>query len=161
MTTTWAEFESARPEMAAEGRRLLYARNGEGLALLATVRGTDEPPRIHPINVEIRDGELYAFLFPSGKKRDLEADRRYALHAHQDPAAPDEFLVRGRARRVDDPTVRDAIAAQWPFTPGPDYVLYAFGVESVTLGRRGPDEWPPRYTRWQARTELEPGVEAG
>ena len=91
----WAEFEAAAPEIAAEGRRLLYAR-GDGEALLVTVRGA-ELPRVHPINVGVVDGGLYAFLLPSPKRTDLERDGRFALHTHQDPAAPDEFSVRGRA----------------------------------------------------------------
>jgi hypothetical protein len=43
MMATWADLERDAPALAAEGRRLLYAR-GDGEALLATVRG-DEPPR--------------------------------------------------------------------------------------------------------------------
>ena len=100
----WAEFEAAAPEIAAEGRRLLYAR-GDGEALLVTVRGADLP-RVHPINVGVIDGGLYAFLLPSPKRTDLERDGRFALHTHQDPAAPDEFSVRGRATVVDDPAAR-------------------------------------------------------
>ena len=97
----WAEFEAEAPDIADEGRRLLYAR-GDGEALLVTVRG-DELPRVHPINVGVVDGGLYAFLLPSPKRTDLEQDGRFALHAHQDPAAPDEFSVRGRAKVVEDP----------------------------------------------------------
>lgn len=56
---TWAEFKSAAPDLAGEGRRLLY-RGDVGEALLATVRD-DEPPRIHPIWVGIVDDRLYAW----------------------------------------------------------------------------------------------------
>ena len=93
---TWAEFAAAAPDIAAEGRRLIYAR-GDGEALLATVRG-DDLPRIHPINVAIVDDRLYAFVISGSPKRhDLELDGRYALHTHQDPAAPSEVGLRGRA----------------------------------------------------------------
>ena len=51
----WAEFEAEAPDIAAEGRRLLYAR-GDGEALLVTVRGA-ELPRVHPINVGVVDGD--------------------------------------------------------------------------------------------------------
>lgn len=97
--TAWDEFELAAPEMAAEGRRLIY-QFGEGQALLGTVRFGDVP-RIHPINVGIVDGLLYAFVIGRSPKRaDLETDGRYALHALIDPQAPSEFLVRGRATRI-------------------------------------------------------------
>ena len=86
---TWASFEAAAPDLAAAGRRM-FDRDGTGEALLATVRG-DAPPRIHPINLAIVGEGLYAFLLASAKRRDLELHGRYALHAHQDPAAPSEF----------------------------------------------------------------------
>lgn len=147
---TWTEFETADPDMAAEARRLLYAR-GDGEALLATVRH-DDPPRIHPINVAVVDGRLYAFLLRSAKRIDLERDGRYALHTHQDPADPGEFSVRGRARLIDDEGVRAAVGGSWFFTVDETYELFEFSIESAILGRRGPDEWPPRYTRWASST---------
>lgn len=150
---TWADLESAAPDLAAAGRRLIE-RDGAGQALLATVRG-DEPPRIHPIDLAIVDGRLVAFLLASAKRFDLERDGRYALHAHQDPAAPSEFLVRGRARRIDDPAIRAPIAAGWSFEVDETYDLYEFGIASALLGERAADEWPPRYTRWPSRDATE------
>lgn len=145
---TWAEFEAAAPEIAADGRRLLYAR-GHGEALLATVRGED-PPRIHPISVGIVGRGLYAFLLASPKRGDLEHDGRYALHTHQEPAVPDEFSVRGRARRVEDEAIRSAVAAGWFFSADESYDLFEFAIETALLGLRKADEWPPRYSRWTA-----------
>jgi hypothetical protein len=145
---TWAEFEEAAPDLAHEGRRLLHAR-GDGEALLATVRG-DAAPRIHPINVDVIGDGLYAFLLQSAKRSDLEQDGRYALHTHQDPAAPDEFSVRGRAHVVDDPDTRARVAGAWAFEPDDSYVLVEFDIERAVLGLRGADEWPPRYRRWSA-----------
>jgi hypothetical protein len=95
MTVTWSDLEAAAPNLATEGRRLIYAR-GDGEALLATVRG-DDLPRIHPVNVAVVDGRLYVFVIARSPKRgDLEADGRFALHTHQDPAAPSELALRGR-----------------------------------------------------------------
>jgi hypothetical protein len=144
----WADFEADAPDLAGEGRRLLYAR-GDGEALLATVRG-EEPPRIHPVNVGVVDGGLYAFLLPSAKRTDLEQDARFALHAHQDPAAPDELSVRGRARIVDDFATRHAVGSGWPFAVDDRYLLVELLPEQVVVGLRGADEWPPRYRRWRA-----------
>jgi hypothetical protein len=145
---SWAAFEIAAPELAAAGRRLIE-RAGAGQALLATVRH-DEPPRIHPIDLAIVDGRLVAFLLASAKRIDLERDGRCALHTHQDPAAPSEFLVRGRAKRIADRAVRGPIAAGWSFEVDEAYDLYEFGIESALLGERAADEWPPRYTRWSS-----------
>jgi hypothetical protein len=147
---TWAEFSGAAPEIASEGRRLIYAR-GDGEALLATVRG-DDPPRIHPINVAIVDEGLYAFVIARSPKRlDLELDGRYALHTHQDPAAPSEVALRGRARLVDDPDERGRVATGWAFEVDDDYTLFEFSIESALLGARPTaDDWPPLYTSWRA-----------
>ena len=118
--------------------------------MLATVRA-DDPPRIHPISFEIVDGRLYAFILRSAKRIDLERDGRYALHAHQDPAAPSEFLVRGRATLIDDPAVRRGVAASWPFEVDDSYALFELSVEAALLGSRTTaDDWPPRYTSWTA-----------
>ena len=144
----WVEFEAEAPDLADEGRRLLYSR-GDGEALLVTVRGNDLP-RVHPVNVGVVDGGLYVFLLPSAKRTDLEEDGRFALHSHQDPAAPDEFSVRGRAAAVSDQAVRAAVADAWPFEVDQTYLLVELSVEQAILGRRGADEWPPRYRRWSA-----------
>lgn len=147
--TTWAEFDSAVPELAAEGRRLIY-RGDVGEVLLATVRG-DEPPRIHPINVAIVDGRLYGFILRSAKRTDLERDGRYALHTHQDPAAPSEFAVRGHASLVESDADRSAAAAEWSFEVDDTYSLFEFSIEAALLGARDTaDDWPPRYSSWTA-----------
>ena len=143
----WSAFEASDPAMADAGRRLLH-RTETGEALLATVRDV-APPRIHPINVAIVDGRLVAFILPSQKLTDLARDGRYALHAHQDPSAPSEFTLRGRARIVDDPAERTAAAAVWSFEVDDTYTLVEFSIDHAILGERGPDEWPPRYTSWK------------
>ena len=147
---TWNEFAAAAPDLAVSGRQLLEGR-GDGEGLLATVRG-DSPPRINPINVAIVDGRLVAYLIVgSAKLGDLETDGRYALHAHQDPAVPHEFQVRGRARAVTDPALHAAAAAAWPFQVDDTYRLFEFDVAHAIIGRRDDaDGWPPVYTSWRA-----------
>jgi len=144
----WAAFAAAAPRIAEAGRGALY-RTGEGAALLATVRG-DAPPRIHPVNVGVVDGGLFTFLLDSAKRQDLAEDGRFALHAHQDPADPTEFAIRGRGRLVPPGPVRDSVAANWFFEVDGSYWLFELLVESAILGERAADEWPPRYTRWSA-----------
>jgi hypothetical protein len=133
--------------VAATGATLLD--RSEGAALLATVRA-DAPPRIHPVTVGIVDGGLFVFLLDSAKRRDLVEDGRYALHAHQDMAAPDEFSVRGDARLIPAGELRDRVAAGWYFTVDDTYWLFELRIATAILGERTADEWPPRYTRWSA-----------
>jgi dipeptidyl aminopeptidase/acylaminoacyl peptidase len=148
---SWAEFAANEPDMAARGRQLLY-RRGDGEGLLASV-AADGLPRVHPINVGVVQDRLLVFVQNrSAKARDLARDGRFALHAHQDPDEPHEFLVRGRARRIDDPVMRSAIAKDWFFKVSDDYPLYELSVEHAIFGERNSaDEWPPRYRSW--RTE--------
>lgn len=143
----WVDFAAGAPDLAARGRELLY-RTGSGEALLATVRD-DLPPRIHPIAVELVGDGLYAFILGSPKQRDLDEDGRYALHAYPDAERPDEFTIRGRVRRVDEPT-RQRLAAGWPFQPG-DAPAYEFRIDDAVVAERaGRNDWPPRYRSWRA-----------
>ena len=144
----WADFAAAAPDIAASGAR--HLDRAQGAALLATVRGAGSAPRIHPVTVGIRDGGLFVFLLDSAKRRDLVDDGRYALHAHQDMASPDEFSVRGRARLIPPGELRDRVAAGWFFEVDETYWLFELQVQSAILGERGADEWPPRYKRWSA-----------
>jgi hypothetical protein len=140
---SWDEFAAQTPDLACEGRRLLAPERGP--AFLATVRGADAP-RVHAIEIGFADGRLYGFIV-GAKRRDLEVDGRYALHAPLDQEHPDEFLVRGRVRAVTDPQERSAVAAGWSFSPGDEFLLVEFLVESALAGHRATrDDWPPRYT---------------
>jgi hypothetical protein len=143
----WADFAAAAPEIATAGAS--HLDRAQGAALLATVRD-GAPPRIHPVTVGIVEGGLYVFLLDSAKRTDLGDDGRFALHAHQDMAAPDEFSVRGRARLIPAGEVRDRVASGWFFEVDETYWLFELLVQSAILGQRGADEWPPRYKRWSA-----------
>ena len=146
---TWINLEAGAAAIAAAGRTVLAA-GGEAGALLATIRG-DAPPRIHPVTVAIAERGLYVFLLDSAKRRDLAEDGRFALHGHQDPAAPTEFSVRGHARLVPAGALRGRVAAGWKFEVDDSYWLFELRIDSAMLGERAADEWPPRYTRWSAR----------
>ena len=147
--TTWGEFAAAAPEIAADGQRLFY-RTRIGEAFLATVRD-DAPPRLHPIYVAILEGRLVAFLLASPKATDLVEDGRYALHAHQDPESPSEFVVRGRAHAIDDPDVWARFAAAWYFDLDHDHRLFEFEIEhAIHGGRPNRQAWPPIYRSWRA-----------
>ncbi len=147
---TWDALATAEPQLAGAGRRLL-GRGDASEALLATVRG-DDPPRIHPVNVAVVAGRLLTFaISSSAKAADLAADGRFALHAHVDPKVPEEFVVRGRARRVDDPELMSAAIAAWPFDAAAGYDLFELDITHALLGQRSSaDDWPPRYRSWRS-----------
>jgi hypothetical protein len=151
---TWAEFESAAPEIAAAGRTLLYQR-GVGLAYLATLR-KDGAPRLHPVCPTVVEGRLYALIGPSHKRADLRRDGRYALHTFPCPEVDDEFLVMGRARFIEDHSVaemvRSDLVAQG-MKSSADEFPFEFGIERVMHAKYpgGPGTWPPKYSSWKER----------
>jgi hypothetical protein len=149
--TNWNDLAAGAPPIATAGRRLIE-RSGTGEGLLATVRGDGPPPRIHPVAVGIVDGRLLTFVIVgSAKAGDLAADGRYALHAHQDPNVPHEFLVRGQATEVTDATLRASAASEWSFQVDDGYILYELSIDHAVLGERASaDDWPPVYTSWRA-----------
>lgn len=146
---SWASFEAAAPDLAAEGRTLLQ-REGRDGGFLVSVRD-DSPPRIHPVSVGIVNGGLYVFVLPSAKRTDLEQDGRFALHAHLDPDVPAEFSIRGRAVLIEDPAVRSTVAAAWSFEPDDTYALFELRIVTAVVGRRASaEDWPPAYETWSA-----------
>lgn len=156
MMATWTDFESAHPEMAAAGRKLLY-QFGIGLGYLATVR-KDGGPRVHPICPVLLDGHLYGLIGPSPKLHDLRRDGRYALHTFPSPEVDDEFYLTGRATPLDDPPLTARVRAAFLATGGTstnDELLFEFHIEHALLAtykKRGePDSFPPKYTKWHAR----------
>ena len=90
---TWADFQSAAPQLATKGRALLY-QYSPPLGYLATVR-SDGGPRVHPFCPIVAEGGLWAFILRhSPKGADLRRDPRFALHAICPTDVDDEFFVR-------------------------------------------------------------------
>src|ERR687890_1085992 len=100
---SWSEFAAASPQLAS-GIRAVLQQYGPGMGYLATVR-PDGGPRVHPVSPVISDGGLYCFVIDSPKRRDLERDGRYALHAFPPEENDDEAFLTGRATPVHDPRV--------------------------------------------------------
>jgi hypothetical protein len=98
---TWAEFETAEPELAAWVRRSFDAGRHKTIATLRA----DGSPRISGIECEFVDGELrFGSMSRSRKGADLHRDQRFALHgptvhpAHGEESSwPGEAKVAGRA----------------------------------------------------------------
>ncbi|HZQ34515.1 MAG TPA: hypothetical protein VFD32_01190 [Dehalococcoidia bacterium] len=152
---SWAEFAARAPELAESGRRLLF-QYGPGLAFLATVR-QDGAPRLHPICPTVLNGRLFALIGPSPKRGDLLRDGRYALHAFLGEQTDDEFYLAGRAERLHDATLRQAVFAALTATgvmPTADDELFEFRIERAlhsAYAHRG--QWPPARTIWPPRTD--------
>jgi hypothetical protein len=148
---SWGEFAAAAPGLAAAGERIFRAFT---LAYLATMRA-DGGPRVHPVTITVHDGGLYAFLVQGTPKRaDLLRDGRYALHSF--PLFPDgtvasyvdeEFYVTGIAAPVDDPSLRERVAAVHNDTVHERDLLFRFDLERVQHKTRV--DGRAAYARWR------------
>ena len=158
---TWGEFTEAAPEIAALGSEL---RAKFGLAFLATVR-KDGSPRLHPVCPFVVRGRLFIATNPKSPKRhDLKRDGRYVLHML--PGENDaEFLIRGRARLVEDAETKAMVLAEGPeagrqpdgalLNLKPEELLFEYDIAEALSGHwenvGQPDTRPVRST-WREDT---------
>jgi Pyridoxamine 5'-phosphate oxidase len=121
---SWADFESAAPEVAAGGREQLERFR---YVYVGTIR-KDGTPRISPVEAHLVRGHLMLVMIAGTlKARDLRRDSRLVLNSPVlDPADPRaEFKLRGRAVDIDDEELREATA----------------NAIEATSGWRPPDHW--------------------
>ncbi len=137
---TWTAFAAAAPGLAASIRALLH-QYGAGMGYLATVRA-DGGPRVHPVSPIVADDGLYLFVIDSPKRRDLERDGRYALHAFPAEDTEAEAYVSGRAHPVTSLAVVDRLVRQHRAAPTVDWRLYELTVEAALLHRHEPGAYP-------------------
>ena len=112
---SWAEIETAAPELAARARAVFDAHKHK---VLATLR-RDGSPRISGIEADFADGQLWLGMMPGSRKAlDLRRDPRLALHSPSvDPPEGDpgswagDAKLSGRAVEVDDPAVLERMGA--------------------------------------------------
>ena len=153
---TWREFAAVKSRLA-ELIHNLFFQYGPGLGYLATVR-PDGGPRIHPVSPVVVDGQLYCFLVDSPKRRDLERDGRYALHAFPPESTEDEAYLAGVARCVTDPARVRRVASAVHAEPRVDWELYEFGIDVAMVVCRADSPTAtisdPTYERyvWRAPT---------
>lgn len=148
---SWSEMERRAPAIAEAGRKLIH-QYGIGLAFLATIR-KDGAPRLHPVCPTVFEGGLYALIGPSHKRRDLIRDGRFALHSFPFRDRDDEFLLMGRARRVDDDSLYARVLADLKsqgMKSSEDEVLFEFQVDRAMHAAYDgpPGNWPPKYSVW-------------
>jgi hypothetical protein len=152
----WADFESAAPELATQGRELI---DRFGFVLVGTIR-RDGTPRISPVEARVVQGHLMLVMIRgTHKARDLLRDPRLVLNTPVfDPADPGyEFKLRGRAVAVDDPaqleaTVRATEAASG-WRPPADWHFFSVEVEDVALMEW--DRGALAMTRWAGERGVE------
>jgi hypothetical protein len=112
---SWAEIETAAPELAARARVAFDAHKHK---VLATLR-RDGSPRISGIEASFADGQLWLGMMPGSRKAlDLRRDSRLALHSASVDAPEDDpsgwagdAKLSGRAVEVDDPAMLERMGA--------------------------------------------------
>ncbi|MER7926383.1 pyridoxamine 5'-phosphate oxidase family protein [Streptomyces sp. NPDC096057] len=122
MTSNWAVFVAAEPELAATVEKR-FGGGGAGVSpaeyrphhVLATLR-KDGSPRTSGLEVRFLDGELWFGMMPDSLKAlDLRRDPRFALQAN--PGAGTDMgggdvRIGGRAVEVTDPGVKGAYSKE-------------------------------------------------
>ena|SRR5947209_3531335 len=147
---SWPEFAAAQPRLAAAVRDLVH-QYGPGLGYLATVR-PDGGPRVHPVSPVITEEGLFCFILDSPKRRDLERDDRYALHAYPPEDTDDEAYLSGHARPVTDEDRLATLAGTMRAEAGLNWRVYEFSVEVAMVARRPPGGHGPggaSYETWR------------
>ncbi len=100
--SSWSDFESAAPELAAV---VLTRFDAHVHKTLATVR-RDGAPRISGTETRLVDGDLWiGSMWQALKAQDLQRDPRFALHSGSDdpPAWPGDAKIAGVAEEITDP----------------------------------------------------------
>ncbi len=120
----WADFETAAPMLAAQGRELIERFR---FVLVGTIR-SDGTPRISPVEAHIVRGHLMLVMISDTlKARDLLRDPRILVNSpiiHPDDPNT-EFKLRGRAVEIRDLALCEATA----------------DVIETTSGWRPPESW--------------------
>lgn len=144
---SWQALADAAPGLAAFGAERLHDR----VAYLATLKA-DGSPRLHPVRPVVAGGRLFVFTEANSPKvGDLERDGRYALHGTatgDEPWDLREFVVEGRARRVQDAATRTTVNAVSAFPRDEHFLLFELDVERAMSTAYGGDGRPHRE-RWR------------
>jgi hypothetical protein len=144
----WRAIVDEEPELAASAEARLLS----GVAYLATT-ARDGAPRVHPVTPIIGGGSIFVFMEPTSPKgHDLRRDGRFALHSavHDAQGSGGEFLLRGRARFVDEPDERARATAASSYEPANRYVLFELLPDELLVTDY--PEGAPRSRRWRAAT---------
>ncbi|GAA3530950.1 pyridoxamine 5'-phosphate oxidase family protein [Amycolatopsis ultiminotia] len=98
--TSWLEFSTAAPPLAARVRARFTAAESH---VLATLR-RDGSPRVSGSEIDFRGDEAYlGSMLDAVKARDLLRDNRFALHASPGIEEGGDAKIAGRAVEITDP----------------------------------------------------------
>jgi hypothetical protein len=148
MASTWGEFASAEPELAAFAAERLQAAP----SYLATVRANGAP-RVHPVTPIITADGLYLFMEPTSPKgNDLRERGSFALHngVPDNAGTGGEASLSGTGHPVDDPAVWATVVAAASYRPADHYVLFELRPAEVRCHGYG-DVTLPARRRWSAQ----------
>ena len=146
---TWAELETAAPEIAGLGRELLERFQ---FVLVGTLT-KDGSPRISPVEAYVIDGHLVLNMIPrSVKALDLLRDPRVYVHGPVTAKAGDpELKLAGRAVVLEDETLRrrlsDLFWEQIRWRPAPDSHDFEVLIERASWFTYGDGQ---TSLRWRA-----------
>jgi len=102
----WDDFARVAPEFAAAGRRLLTPHGDVSIGFLATVGASLHLAPVCPIFCA--PGVYLSVGRSTSKRRDLDRDGRYVLHAFL-AANDEEFRIAGRGACVFDEAERERV----------------------------------------------------
>jgi len=126
--TTWEEFNSAAPELAASVRARFEATKHH---VLATLR-RDGSPRVSGTEVRFHGPDLLlGSMWQAVKARDLQRDGRFALHANPGDGSMKDGDVKlsGTAVEVTDPVeLKGFVDAEHPPEP---FHLFRLSLDEV------------------------------
>lgn len=127
----WAGFATAAPAFAAAGTRLLHRDSDIAIGFLATVGRALHLAPVCPI---FCDGAAYLSVgAATPKRRDLDRDGRYVLHAFLGDS-DEEFRIEGRAERIDDPSLRERVHSAIRFQFGVADPIYRLDIDGAMWG---------------------------
>lgn len=127
----WGEFETLRSDFAMAGIRLLHRGTDIAIGFLATA---DTALHLAPVCPIFCDGAVFLSVgATTPKRRDLDRDGRYVLHAFLGES-DEEFRFGGRAERIDDPARRARVQAAIRFQYGADDPIYRLDIDSAMWG---------------------------
>jgi hypothetical protein len=146
---TWAELETAAPDITALGRKLLERFQFVFVGTLTK----DGSPRVNPCEAYVIDGHLLLNMMPrSLKALDLLRDPRIYVHTpvtSKEASDGGEFKLAGRASVLEDAGLRRKLddlfwqMIQW--RPAPDSHYFEVLAERIAYHRYGEDEVALRW----------------
>jgi hypothetical protein len=152
---TWADLETAAPELSAHGRELLERFQ---FVFVGTLTRSGAP-RVNPVEAYVIDGHLLMNMIPrSLKALDLLRDSRVYVHAPVTAKSGDpELKLAGRAEPLGDATLRAKLDERfWElirWRPAPDSHYFEIVVDRAAYVTYGGGE--QQSIRWSSDRPVE------